>query len=119
MYTPTVRRALLFLNVTGRQKREFPVSAFLRFSIPPSLVRRHRRPGVLGPPSSTARRRSPAAADVARAAFGRRRGSPAVARSPTRSLDRSFVRPPSLVRRRSPAVALPPRLLFGVKIKNA
>ena len=44
-----------------------------------------------------ARRRSLAAAAVARATFGRRRRSPAVARS----LARSLVRPPSLARRHS------------------
>ena len=58
-------------------------------SLAPSLGRRRRRSGVLGPPSSIARRhplarsparrRSPAAAAVARAALGRRRRPPAVA----------------------------------------
>ena len=67
---------------------------------PASPDRSLARPPAVARPPSLARRRSSAAATVARAAFGRRRRLPAVARL--------LARPPSFVR--SPAVARPPSL---------
>ena len=86
-----------------------PLALSIAPSITPLIARRHRRPGVLGPLSSIARRR-PIARSRARPPSLTHRHSPAVARPPPppslgRSLAAIVARPPSparsLARRRS------------------
>ena len=106
---PRLRRSSAAARSLGRFAPS--IAPLIAPSIAPSITHRHRRPSVLGPPSSIARRRpmslarspslarrrSPTVAAVARAALGRcrRRRPPAVARSLARSP--AAARPPSLL----------------------
>ena len=109
-YCCTAVLLLHCLAVTLASRR--PLARSIAPSIAPSITRRHRRPGVVGLPSSIARRR-PIARSLARPpSLTRRRRRRSGGLWPPSSLARRrpLVRSPAVVRsfarRRSPAVAL-------------